>query len=201
MGIVLFLLGFAVVFGGAVYWGVATYNRLVQARNGYRNAFAQIDVQLQRRFDLIPNLVATARAYMAHESQTLEAVIAARAAAQGGLDAAKASPGDPAAMDGLARTQAQLDGALSRLLAVSEAYPELKASQTMMQLNEQLASTENRVGFARQAFNDAVTVYNDQREMFPASLIAGPYGFAPARLLALSGAERGQMQRAPAVSL
>lgn len=201
MGIVLFLLGFAVLFGGVLYWGVSTHNRLVQARNRYRNAFAQIDVQLQRRFDLIPNLVATARAYMAHEAQTLEAVVSARAAAQNGLATAKACPGDPAAMDGLAQAQAQLDGALSRLLAVSEAYPELKANQTMMQLNEELASTENRVGFARQAYNDAVTAYNDLREMFPASLIAAPYGFAPARLLGLAAAERVQMQRAPAIGL
>lgn len=199
MGITLFLLVFAAVFAAVLGWGVATYNGLVRGRNRYRNAFAQIDVQLQRRFDLIPNLVATAKAYMAHEAQTLEAVIAARAAAQSGLSAAKARPGDRAAMATLGQAEAQLEGALGRLMMVSEAYPELKASQTMVQLNEELSSTENRIGFARQAFNDAVTDYNNQREAFPGMLVAGPFHFEPAALLEIPLADREEVRAAPRV--
>lgn len=199
MGIVVFLLLCMLVFGGVVAWAVSTFNGLVKARNAYRNAFAQIDVQLQRRFDLIPNLVETAKGYMAHERQTLEAVIAARNAAQQGLAAAKARPGDAAAMAGLAAGQEQLNGALGRLLAVSEAYPELKANQNMLQLAEELTSTENRVGFARQAFNDAVTDYNTRCEMFPGSLIAGPFNFQQASLLEIPLEERAQTRAAPSV--
>lgn len=181
-----------------VAWLVAMYNGLVRARNAYRNAFAQIDVQLQRRFDLVPNLVETARAYLTHERETLEAVVAARGAAQAGLAAAKASPGDPAAMAELSRSQGALDGVLGRLMAVVEAYPDLKANQTMMQLSEELASTENRVAFARQAYNDAVMAYNNRREVFPSSLVAGNFGFRPAALLDIP-ADRAQVREAPKV--
>src|SRR5690606_34858030 len=152
----------AVVAGG---WGIGVYNGLITARNAFKNAFAQIDVQLQRRFDLIPNLVETAKGYMAHERQTLEAVIAARGAAISGLNAAKANPGDPAAMAELGASQGMLNGALGRLLAVVEAYPDLKASQNMMQLTEELTSTENKVAFARQAYNDTAMAYNNKREV------------------------------------
>ena len=181
-----------------VFWGVAIYNGLVTARNAYKNAFAQIDVQLQRRFDLIPNLVETARAYLTHERETLEAVIAARGAAQAGLAAAKASPGDPAAMAELSRSQGALDGMLGRLMAVVEAYPDLKANQNMMQLSEELTSTENRVAFARQAYNDSVMAYNNKREVFPSSLVAGNFGFRPAALLDIP-ADRAQVREAPKV--
>ena len=181
-----------------VAWVVALYNGLVRSRNAYRNAFAQIDVQLQRRFDLIPNLVETAKAYLTHERETLEAVIAARGAAQAGLAAAKASPGDPAAMAELSRSQGALDGVLGRLMAVVEAYPDLKANQNMMQLSEELTSTENRVAFARQAYNDAVMAYNNKREVFPSSLVAGNFGFKPAALLDIP-ADRAQVREAPKV--
>ena len=181
-----------------VAWLVALYNGLVRSRNAYRNAFAQIDVQLQRRFDLIPNLVETARAYLTHERETLEAVIAARGAAQAGLAAAKASPGDPAAMAELSRSQGALDGMLGRLMAVVEAYPDLKANQNMMQLSEELTSTENRVAFARQAYNDSVMAYNNKREVFPSSLVAGNFGFKPAALLDIP-ADRAQVREAPKV--
>ena len=181
-----------------VAWVVALYNGLVRARNAYRNAFAQIDVQLQRRFDLIPNLVETAKAYLTHERETLEAVIAARGTAQAGLAAAKASPGDPAAMAELSRSQGALDSMLGRLMAVVEAYPDLKANQNMMQLSEELTSTENRVAFARQAYNDSVMAYNNQREVFPSSLVAGNFGFKPAALLDIP-ADRAQVREAPKV--
>ena len=181
-----------------VAWLVALYNGLVRSRNAYRNAFAQIDVQLQRRFDLIPNLVETAKAYLTHERETLESVIAARGAAQAGLAAAKASPGDPAAMAELSRSQGALDGMLGRLMAVVEAYPDLKANQNMMQLSEELTSTENRVAFARQAYNDSVMAYNNKREVFPSSLVAGNFGFKPAALLDIP-ADRAQVREAPKV--
>ena len=177
------LLILLVIVAAVAFWGVGIYNGLVTARNAYKNAFAQIDVQLQRRFDLIPNLVEVARKYMAHERETLEAVIAARSAAQSGLSAAKANPGDPGAMAQLAAAQGQLNAGLGRLLAVAEAYPDLKANQNMMQLTEELTSTENKVAFARQAFNDAVMGYNNRREAFPGNLFAGMFGFAAATLL------------------
>lgn len=180
------------------FWGVGIYNGLVTSRNGYKNAFAQIDVQLQRRFDLIPNLVEVARKYMAHERETLEAVIAARSAAQSGLSAAKANPGDPEAMATLAAAQGQLNAGLGRLLAVAEAYPDLKANQNMMQLTEELSSTENRVAFARQAYNDAVMAYNNKREVFPSSVVAGAFNFAPAALLDIP-ADKAQVREAPKV--
>jgi len=176
---------------------IAGYNGLVRARNAYKNAFAQIDVQLRRRFDLIPNLIETAKAYMAHERQTLEAVVAARGAAMNGLAAAQANPGDPAAMGQLAAGQQALDGALSRLNVVVEQYPDLKANQNMMQLSEELTSTENKVAFARQAYNDSVMSYNNQREMFPGSLIAGMFNFTPAQLLEIA---KPEAREAPKVS-
>jgi LemA protein len=158
-------------------WVLMSYNGLVRARNAFKNAFSQIDVQLQRRFDLIPNLVETAKAYMAHERQTLEAVTNARAAAVSGLQGAQASPGDPVAMQKLAQTQGALTSALGRFTATAEAYPDLKANQNMMQLSEELTSTENRVAFARQAYNDSVMSYNNRRQSFPGSVIAGTFHF------------------------
>ncbi len=159
---------------------VGIYNGLVKARNGYKNAFAQIDVQLTRRHDLIPNLVETAKGYLKHERETLEAVIQARNTAVSGLAGAKANPGDPEAMKKLSGSENMLSQTLGRLFAVSEAYPDLKANQNMMQLSEELTSTENRIAFARQAYNDAVMGYNNLREVFPNTLIAGNFGFKPA---------------------
>lgn len=196
MGTLLILLGIVAL---VAFWGVAIYNGLVTARNAFKNAFAQIDVQLQRRFDLIPNLVETAKGYLQHERGTLEAVTAARTAAQAGLSAAKASPGDPAAMAELAQTQAALNGALGRLMVVVEAYPDLKASQNMMQLTEELTSTENKVAFARQAFNDAVMAYNNKREVFPSSVVAGAFNFAPAALLEIPEDKQAVVREAPKV--
>ena len=195
--ILLVIVGLAVVLA---LWGVGIYNGLVTARNAFKNAFAQIDVQLQRRFDLIPNLVETAKAYMSHERETLEAVVAARAAAQSGLAAAKADPGDPGAMAQLAAAQGQLNAGLGRLLAVAEAYPDLKANQNMMQLTEELTSTENKVAFARQAFNDAVMGYNNRREAFPGNIFAGLFGFVAAMLLEIPVDKRDQVREAPKVS-
>ncbi len=174
----LVLAGLAAVV--AIGW-MTLYNGLVTKRNGYRNAYSQIDVQLQRRYELIPNLVETAKAYLKHERGTLEAVIAARGGAVAAARAAAAAPGDPQAMAGLSAAEGVLAGSLQRLLAVAEAYPDLKANQTMSQLMEELSSTENRVAFARQAFNDAVMTYNNARETFPGMLVAG--GFAAAQLL------------------
>ena len=180
-------------------WAVGIFNGLVTARNAFKNAFAQIDVQLQRRFDLIPNLVETAKGYIKHERETLEAVIAARGAAMAGLSAAKASPGDPAAMAELANSQGVLNGALGRLMAVAEAYPDLKANQNMMQLSEELTSTENKVAFARQAFNDSVMAYNNKREVFPSSIFAGMFNFAPATLLEIPADKQANVREAPKV--
>jgi len=180
-------------------WAVGIYNGLVTGRNAFKNAFAQIDVQLQRRFDLIPNLVETVKGYITHERETLEAVTAARTAAMSGLAAAKANPGDPAAMAELASSQGVLNGALGRLMAVAEAYPDLKANQNMMQLSEELTSTENKVAFARQAFNDSVMAYNNRREVFPSSVVAGMFQFAPAALLEIPAADQAQVRAAPKV--
>ncbi len=193
----LILLAIVVVLG---FFVVGIYNGLVTARNAFKNAFAQIDVQLQRRFDLIPNLVETAKGYLAHERETLEAVIAARGAAMAGLSAAKASPGNPAAMAELASSQGMLNGALGRLLAVAEAYPDLKANQNMMQLTEELTSTENKVAFARQAFNDSVMGYNNKREVFPSSVVAGMFNFAPAALLEIPTDQQSVVRAAPKVT-
>jgi LemA protein len=181
----------------AVLWVVSLYNRLVGSRNGYKNAFAQIDVQLKRRYDLIPNLVETAKGYIKHERETLEAVIRARNGAVSAVQAAAANPGDATAMRGLAGAEGQLTASLGRLFAVAEAYPDLKANQNMMQLSEELTSTENKVAFARQAYNDSVMTYNNQREMFPGSIVAGMFNFQVAQLLELDEAAARQ---APKVS-
>jgi LemA protein len=162
---------------------IGIYNRLIAGRNRYKNAFAQIDVQLTRRYDLIPNLVKVAERYMTHERETLEAVIQARNQAVGSLKQAAANPADAAAMQRLAQSEQGVAGALGKLFALSEAYPDLKANQNMMQLSEELVSTENRVAFARQAFNDAVMGYNNLREVFPNNLIAQRFGFESAQLL------------------
>ncbi|AMN47873.1 LemA [Steroidobacter denitrificans] len=173
-----------------VVFVVSIYNRLVTGRNLYKNAFAQIDVQLTRRHDLIPNLVETAKGYMKHERETLETVINARNTAVNGLRNAAVNPGDPHAVQQLAGAENALSGALGRLFALAEAYPDLKANQNMMQLSEELTSTENKVAFARQAFNDAVMSYNNTREMFPNSLIAGIFSFLPAQLLNIESPDR-----------
>jgi len=172
------------------------FNRLVSGRNAYKNAFAQIDVQLTRRHDLIPNLVETAKGYMAHEKETLEAVINARNAAVNGLSQAKADPTDPEAMKQLGQAEQGLSGALGRLFALSESYPDLKANENMMQLSEELTTTENKVSFARQAFNDAVMMYNNLREQFPSNFIANWFQFAPAELLEI---EEESMREVPKV--
>jgi LemA protein len=176
---------------------VATYNRLVTLRNRFRNAFAQIDVQLKRRYDLIPNLVETAKAYMAHERGTLEAVIEARNRASAAEVRAAADPTDGAAVRALGGAEAALTGVLTRFFALAEAYPELKANQNMMQLSEELRSTENRVAFARQAYNDAIMLYNTGRERFPANLVAAPLGFPEAPFLMI---EEPQERDAPRVA-
>jgi LemA protein len=176
---------------------VGVYNGLVAGRNGYKNAFAQIDVQLTRRYDLIPNLVETAKGYLKHERETLEAVIAARNSAVAGLKAAAAKPGDATAVHQLEGAEQQLSGALGRLFAVAEAYPDLKANQNMMQLSEELTTTENKVSFARQAYNDAVMSYNNKREMFPGNFVAGMGDFPAAQLLQIESAEK---RAAPKVS-
>lgn len=177
--IVLALLA-ALVFGV-----ISLYNRLVSLRNRYRNSFGQIDVQLKRRHDLIPNLVETARTYMEHERETLEAVIAARNSASRAEERAAAAPGDAVAMGDLIGAEQALGGALSRFFALAEAYPDLKANQNMMQLNEELASTENRIAFARQAYNDAVMHYNTARESFPANFVSSAFGFEEAPLFVI----------------
>jgi LemA protein len=169
-----------------LFWGVGIYNGLITARNAFKNAFAQIDVQLTRRYDLIPNLVEVAKGYLKHERETLEAVIQARAAAVSGLAAAKANPGDTAAMAQLGSAESGLAGALSRLMVVAEAYPDLKANQNMMQLTEELTSTENRIAFARQAYNDSVMAYNNRREVFPSNIVAGMFNFVAAALLEIT---------------
>jgi LemA protein len=176
--IVFFVLIAAVVFGA-----MAIYNRLVAQRNEFKNAFAQIDVQLKRRYDLIPNLVETAKKYIAHERETLEAVVKARNSAVSANTAAAGDPANPEAMRQLAAAEGGLSGALGRLFAVAEAYPDLKANQNMMQLTEELTSTENRIAFARQAFNDAVMTYNNAVQQFPSNFIAGAFSFQPAELL------------------
>jgi LemA protein len=178
---VIFILLGALVL--VVLWAVGVYNGLIGARNGYKNAFAQIDVQLTRRHDLIPNLVEVAKGYMKHEREALEAVIKARNQAVTAQQGAMANPGDPAAMQALGGAENQLTQTLGRLFALSEAYPDLKANQNMMQLSEELTSTENKVAFARQAYNDAVMGYNNRREMFPGNIVAGMFGFVAAALL------------------
>jgi len=178
-------------------WAVGIYNSLVTLRNRFKNAFAQIDVQLKRRYDLIPNLVETAKGYLKHEHETLEDVIKARNIAYAASQTAAANPADGSAMKNLVSAEGGLTGALSRLMVVSEQYPDLKANQNMMQITEELTSTENKIAFARQAYNDSVMVYNTARETFPNAIFAGAFGFLPAELFHLEDpAERN----APKVS-
>ncbi len=191
------LLVFLAVVAVLLLWIVGIYNGLVTLRNRFKNAFAQIDVQLKRRYDLIPNLVETAKAYLKHERETLEAVIQARNTAFAASQKAAANPADASAMKGLLSAESGLTGALSRLMVVSEAYPDLKANQNMAQLTEELTSTENKIAFARQAFNDAVTVYNTRRESFPTVVLAGMFNFSPAELFQV---ETAAEREAPRVS-
>jgi len=194
MGGLIFL---AIVVAAAI-WAIAIYNGLVQLRNRYKNSFAQIDVQLKRRYDLIPNLVEAAKGYLTHERETLEKVVAARGAAMGAAQKAAAAPGDAAAMQGLSQAEGQLGGALGRLMAVFEAYPDLKANQNILQVQEELTSTENKIAFARQAYNDTVMEYNTGRETFPATIFAGMFGFQAATLL--EATESAEERKAPKVS-
>jgi LemA protein len=181
-----------------MFWAVAIYNGLVQLRNRFKNAFAQIDVQLKRRYDLIPNLVEAAKGYITHERETLEKVIAARNSAMGASQKAAAAPGDAAAMQGLAQAEGQLGGALGRMMAVFEAYPDLKANQNVLQVQEELTSTENKIAFARQAYNDSVMEYNTKRESFPDTVFAGMFGFVAATLL--EATESAEERKVPKVS-
>lgn len=188
----------AVIVVILLVWAVSIYNRLVVMRNQFKNAFAQIDVQLKRRYDLIPNLVETAKGYLAHERETLEAVVNARNTAIAANGKAAQAPGDAAPMQQLSSAEAGLSGALSKLFALSEAYPDLKANQTMMQLSEELTSTDNKIAFARQAYNDTVMGYNTRVETFPDNVFAGAFGFAHAELLALENP--AEERKAPKVS-
>lgn len=174
------------------------YNKLVRLRNFYKNAFAQIDVQLKRRYELIPNLVETVKGYMKHEAGTLEAVMKARGIAAAAAQGAAVNPGDPQAMRELAGAEAALTGSLARVFALTEAYPDLKANTNMMQLSEELTSTENRIAFSRQAFNDAVTSYNISRETFPSNIFAGMFNFTQAELL--QATESAEERKAPKVA-
>jgi LemA protein len=188
--VLLVIIGIVLIF-------IAAYNRLVTARNAFKNAFAQIDVQLTRRYDLIPNLVETAKGYIKHERETLEAVIKARNAAYAGLKTAASDPGNATAVQQLSGADQQLGGALGRFMAVAEAYPDLKANQNMMQLSEELTSTENKVAFARQAYHDSVMTYNNAREVFPSSVVAGMFNFQPASPLDIA---KPEAREAPKVS-
>lgn len=178
-----------------IFWAISTYNGLVALRNRFKNAFAQIDVQLQRRYDLIPNLVDTAKRFLQHEKETLTAVTEARNIAAAAAKAAQSNPANGAAISKLSAAEGALGSALSRLMVVCEAYPNLKSDAHMSQLMEELASTENRIAFARQAFNDAVMVYNTNREVFPASLVSGMFGFLPAELLQVENPDARQAVR------
>ncbi len=188
-----------VVLAALVFYIISLYNRLVALRNRFQNAFAQIEVQLKRRYDLIPNLVETAKGYLKHERETLEAVITARNTALAGLQAAAASPGSAAAMQQLAGAEGALSSAMGRLSVVMEAYPDLKASANMLQVGEELTSTENKLAFARQAFNDAVMDYNSFKQSFPAVVLAGTFGHAQDATL-LEFADSQVMQDAPKVA-
>jgi LemA protein len=188
---------FLAIVAGVIFFAITIYNRLVAGRNRFKNAFAQIDVQLTRRHDLIPNLVETAKGYMSHEKDTLEAVVNARNMAVAGLKAAAKDPTDPEAMKQLASAEQGLSGALGRLFALSEAYPDLKANENMMQLSEELTTTENKVAFARQAYNDSVMTYNTLRESFPNNFFAAWFSFLAAELLEI---EDEAKREAPKVS-
>ena len=181
---------FLAILVAIVMWGIGIYNRLINERNGVKNAFAQIDVQLTRRYDLIPNLVEAVKGYMKHERETLEAVITARNAASSSLDAAKADPANALAIKELGESEGALAGALGRLFALSEAYPDLKANQNMMSLQEELATTENKVAFSRQAFNDSVLQYNNSVQNFPNNIIAGFFSFKLASFLEIDSEEK-----------
>jgi LemA protein len=196
-GTVTSFLVFLAVLAAIVFWGIGIYNRLVNERNRVKNAFAQIDVQLTRRYDLIPNLVEAVKGYMKHERETLEAVINARNAASSSLDAAKADPANALAMKELGASEGALTSALGKLFALSEAYPDLKANQNMMQFQEELASTENKVAFSRQAFNDTVLQYNNSAQNFPNNVIAGFFSFELASFLEITSEE---VRDAPDVS-
>ena len=191
------VLGFLAVLVVIFLWGASVYNSLVRLRNRYKNAFSQIDVQLKRRYDLIPNLVETAKGYMAHEKNTLEAVIQARNAAYGASQKAAADPSDPDAMKGLLGAESQLTGTLGRLMVLVESYPDLKANQNMLALQEELTSTENKVAFARQSYNDAVMGYNTAREIFPSNIVAGMFNFGAATLFEVDSPDE---KKAPKVS-
>jgi LemA protein len=198
MGGGLILVGLIVVLAFfALMFVVGAYNTLVTLRNRYKNAYAQIDVQLKRRYDLIPNLVETAKGYLKHERGTLEAVIAARNSAATANAKAAQNPGDASAMKELSGAETALAGSLTRFFALAEAYPDLKANTTMMSLMEELTSTENKVAFARQAYNDAVMAYNTRREVFPSNIIAGSFNFAPAELFVI---DKPEQKEAPKVT-
>ena len=188
---------FLAIIVALAVWAMSIYNRLVALRNRFKNGFAQIDVQLKRRYDLIPNLVETAKGYIKHERETLEAVIKARNSAVTAAQAAGANPGNPAAMQQLGQAEGALTGVLGRMFALAESYPDLKANQNMLALQEELSSTENKVAFARQAFNDSVMEYNTARESFPNSIFAGMFGFSPAELL--QATESAEERKAPQV--
>lgn len=194
VAVVAVLVGLALI---VLSMGVGIYNKLVTLRNRYKNAFAQIDVQLKRRYDLIPNLVETAKGYIKHERETLEAVTKARNIAYVASQSAASNPGDATSVKNLSAAESGLGSALSRLMVVSEQYPDLKANQNMMQLTEELTSTENKISFARQAYNDSVMTYNTDREVFPANILAGMFNFAPAELFVI---DKPEQKDAPKVS-
>lgn len=196
IGLILVVIVLLVLLG-LIGFFISGYNKLVTLRNRFKNAYAQIDVQLKRRYDLIPNLVETAKGYIKHERETLEAVTQARNIAYAASQAAAANPGDASAMKNLVSAESGLAGTLSRLMMVSESYPDLKANQNMMQLSEELTSTENKISFARQAYNDSVMAYNTDREVFPSNLIAGMFNFGPAELFVI---DKPEQKDAPKVS-